>query len=65
MKKYKIIRSTQNFLLGRTFECDELTAEKLTSLLGIPMRDNKVLEIERGLYRYLTVHYTLIIKEVN
>ena len=65
MKKYKIIRSTQGYLLGTIFQCSQLTIENLTTLLNIPNKVNKILEIERGLYRYQTVHYTLIIKEVN
>ena len=51
MKKYKIIRSTQGYLLGTIFQCSQLTIENLTTLLNIPNKVNKILEIERGLYR--------------
>ena len=65
MKKYKIIRSTQGFLLGKVFMCDEISAKSISKFLNIPLRVDSIEKIEEGLYKYQTVHYTLIIQEVN
>jgi hypothetical protein len=65
MNKYQIIYSTQGYLSGKIFECDNLNPEKLSLSLGTEIVSSEITMLEEGVYKYQTVHYTLIIKEVK